>query len=97
MFLFLHVMLSSDINVKNLAFTPYCGVEVYVCVGGGGSRRYNHSNIYHDLAIGYSISCRLVLAGGAVVANAFHSYNARVGTCLHFITMEMSTVVKNIE
>ena len=94
MFLFLHVMLSSDINVKNLAFTPYCGVEV--CVWGG-SRRYNHSNIYHDPAIGYSISCRLVLASGAVVANAFHSYNARVGTCVHFITMEMSTDVKNIE
>ena len=30
-------MLSSpgDINVKNLAFTPYCGVGV---VGGGGGR-----------------------------------------------------------
>ena len=45
-----------------------------VCVGGGGggSRRYNHSNIYHDPTIGYSITC----VGGAVITNAFHSYNA---------------------
>ena len=40
--------------------------------GGGGSRRYNHSNIYHDQ---YHV-CRPVLAGGAVVTNAFHSHNA---------------------
>ena len=34
-------------------------VCVCVCVvGKGGSRRYNHSNIYHDdPAIGYSITC----------------------------------------
>ena len=25
--------------------------------GGGGLRRYNHSNTYHDPAIGYSITC----------------------------------------
>ena len=45
-------MLSSpgDINVKTLAFTPYCGVGVVV---GGGEI---HPNIYHDPAIGYSIS-----------------------------------------
>ena len=31
---------------------------VRVCVCGGGSRRYDHSNIYHDdPAIGYSITC----------------------------------------
>ena len=48
-------MLSSpgDINVKNIAFTPYCGVGV---VGGGGGGREIHPNIYHDPAIGYSIS-----------------------------------------
>ena len=43
----------------------------------GGSRRYNHSNIYHDPAIGYSITCvDRILAGGAVVTNVFHSHNA---------------------
>ena len=78
MFVFLHVILPSYINVKNLAFTPYCGVGVFVGGGGGRglSRRHNHSNIYHDPAIGYSISCRLVLAGGAVVTNAFHLVHA---------------------
>ena len=36
-FMFVFLMLSSDINVKNLAFTLYCRVGVYVCgVGGGG-------------------------------------------------------------
>ena len=51
-------------------------------VGCGGSRRYNHSNIYHDPAIGYSITCvDRVLAGGAVVTNAFHS-KTRVGICV---------------
>ena len=46
-------MLSSpgDINVKKLAFTPYCGVGV-VWWGGGEI----HQNIYHDPAISYSIS-----------------------------------------
>ena len=48
------------LNVKNLAFTPYCGVcvlvVVCVCGGGGGLIRYNHSNIYRDPAIGYSIT-----------------------------------------
>ena len=79
------------LNAKNLAFTPNCGVCV---VGGGGSRRYNHSNIYHDPAIGYSITCQPVLAGGAVVTNAFHSHNA----CWYMRalngTMEMSKDVK---
>ena len=41
-----------DINVKSLAFTPYCAV---VCGGGGQSSGYNHPNIYHDPAISYSI------------------------------------------
>ena len=31
---------------------------------------------------------------GAVVTNAFYSYNARVGICVRYITMEMSTGVK---
>ena len=50
------------LNVKNLAFTAY-SVRVCVCVGGGrgggggGSRQYNHTNINHDPAIGYSIRC----------------------------------------
>ena len=52
-------MLSSpgDINVKNIAFTPYCGVGVVGGGGGGGGGgREIHPNIYHDPAIGYSIS-----------------------------------------
>ena len=32
--------------------------------------------------------------GGAGVTNAFHSYNARVGTSMRLITMEMSTNIK---
>ena len=41
--------------------------------GGGGSRRYKHSNISHDPAN----VCRppAMLAGGAVVTNAFYSHN----------------------
>ena len=31
-FMFVCLMLSSDINVNNMAFTPYCGVVL--CVGG---------------------------------------------------------------
>ena len=31
---------------------------------------------------------------GAVVTNAFYSYNARVGICVRYKTMEMSTGVK---
>ena len=88
-FFFLLAQISSIVflNVKNLVFTPYsvC-VCVCVCVCGGGSRRYNHSNIYHDPAIGFSIVCRPpgVLAGGG----------GRVGICVHYITMEMSSDVK---
>ena len=59
-----------------------------VCVGGG-SRRYNHSNIY----------TRVVLAGGggggSVVTNAFYSHT-RVGICVRYITMEMSTDVEKM-
>ena len=41
----------------SLPRTVVCGGGgVCVCVGGG-SRRYNHSNIYHDPAIGYIITC----------------------------------------
>ena len=38
MFFFFHVMLSSNINVKNLTVAPYCGVGVCVGGGGGGGR-----------------------------------------------------------
>ena len=80
-FLLAQISLIVVLNVKNLAFTLYsvC-VRAYVVVGGGGgSRRYNHSNIYHDPAIGYSITCvdrpRCWRGGGAVVTNAFYSHN----------------------
>ena len=52
-------MLSSpgDINVKKLAFTPYCGVGVVGGGGGGGGGGGEiHPNIYHDPPISYSIS-----------------------------------------
>ena len=72
------------LNVKNLAFTLYCGVYVLVVVvvggggGGGGSRRYNHTNIYHDPAVGYSFTCVDLcwrVRQWAVVRNAFHSHS----------------------
>ena len=61
-FLLAQILSIVVLNVKNLAFTAY-SVCACVCVlvvvvgGGGGARRYNHSNIYHDPAIGYSITC----------------------------------------
>ena len=65
-------------------------------VGGGGlgARRNNHSNIYHDPAIGYSIVCRppAVLAEGGGGGSGFKC--TRVGICVRYITMEMSTDVK---
>ena len=36
-FMFAFLMLSSDINVESLTFTPYC-VGVCVCGGGGGDQ-----------------------------------------------------------
>ena len=64
-------------------------VCVFVCVcmlvvGGGGVKtlQYNHSNIYHDPAIGYSITyvdrprCWRMEGGGTVVTNVFYSNNA---------------------
>ena len=49
-------------------------VCVCACVGEGGTRGYNHSNIYHNPAN----VCRppAVLAGGAVVTKAFYTHNA---------------------
>ena len=46
-----------DRRFKCLKPGPYPVLCVCVWWGGGGSRRYNHSNIYHDPAIGYSITC----------------------------------------
>ena len=43
------------LKIWSLSRTVVC---MRACVCGGGSRRYNHSNIYHDdPAIGYSITC----------------------------------------
>ena len=36
--MFVFLLLSSDIKVKNLAFAPYCWVSVCVCVGEGEGR-----------------------------------------------------------
>ena len=50
---------------------------------GGGSRRYNHSDIYHDPSICYSITCverpRCWPGWGrAVVTDAFYLLSQRV-------------------
>ena len=90
------------LNVKNLAFTPFsvCVLLVVVVGGGGGSRRYNHMNIYHDPAFGYSITCvdrprcwRGGGGGGQWLQMHF-TLTTRVGICVRYITMEMSTDVK---
>ena len=67
-------MLSSpgDINVKNIAFTPYCGVGV---VGGGGGERFIQTSTMTPLSATVSHKCVGVGRGGAVVTNPFHSYN----------------------
>ena len=41
-FMYVFLMLSSVINIKNLTYFKYCRVSVCVCVGGG-SCCYNHS------------------------------------------------------
>ena len=60
--MFVFLLLSSDIKVKTWPLPRTVGL---VCVGGGEgegggggeeSRPYNNPNIYHDPAIGYSIS-----------------------------------------
>ena len=65
-------MLSSDVNVENLAFITYCEL---VCVGWINTLQPFNPNI------GYSILCGPVLAGGAVVTNAFHSFNVYWNMC----------------
>ena len=69
-------MLSSpgDINVKNIAFTPYCGVGV---VGGGGGERDSSKHLpWPRYRLQYLVSASVLAGrGGAVVTNAFHSYN----------------------
>ena len=65
-------MLSSpgDINVKKLAFTPYCGV------GGGGEGEFIQTSTMTPLSATVSHKCVGVgRKGEAVVTNAFHSYN----------------------
>ena len=65
-------------------------------MGGGGSRRYNHSKIYHDPAIGYSVTCvdrpRCWRVGQWLQMHFI--LTARVGVCVRSITMEMCTDVK---
>ena len=67
---------------------------VCVCVVGGGGG-YNHSNIYHDPAIGYSITCvdRPRCWGGGQWLQLHFTLTTRVGLCVSLITMEMSTDV----
>ena len=49
-------MLSSpgDIDVKNIAFTPYCGVGV---VGGGGGERFIQTSTMTPLSATVSRKC----------------------------------------
>ena len=101
-FFFLLAQISSIVvlNVKNLAFTPYSVyvLVVLVEVGGGGSRLYNHSNIYHDIAFGYSITCvdrpRYWRGGGGQWLQMHFILTTRVGICVRYIIMEMSKDVK---
>ena len=54
--MFVFLMLSSDINVKTWPLPRTMGS---MCAGGGGggqSRRYNQQTPIHDPSIGYSIS-----------------------------------------
>ena len=69
-------MLSSpgDINVKKLAFTPYCGVGGGG--GGGGEGEFIQTSTMTPLSATVSPKCVGVgRKGEAVVTNAFHSYN----------------------
>ena len=63
-----------------------------VCVCGGG----NHLNIYHDPAIGYSISQvrRCWRVGVGQWLQTHFTLTTCVGTCMRLITMEMSIDVK---
>ena len=71
-----------------------------VCVGGAGSRHYNHSNIYHDPAIDYSITCVdrprcwWLWGGGGQWFQMHFTLTTLAGLCVRYITMEMSTDVK---
>ena len=89
-FFFLLAQISSIVvsNVKNLAFPrTVCVVGGGGC-GEGGSRRYNHTNIYHDPAIDYSITC-VDRRRGQWLQMHF-TLTGPVGIC-GYITMEMST------
>ena len=52
-------MLSSpgDINVKKLAFTPYCGVGVVGGGGGGGGGRFIQTSTMTPLSATVSHKC----------------------------------------
>ena len=79
-FFFLLAQISSIVflNVKNLALTPYCGVFVLlvvVVVGWGQDVITIQTSTMTRYRLQYHV-CRPVLAGGAVVTNAFHTHNA---------------------
>ena len=91
MFVFL-MLPSGDLHAcfKKWSLRPYCGL------GRGQSRRYNHPNIYHDPAIGYSIQYLVNVADGVGQWLQIHfTHTTRFGTCVRSITMEMSTDVKS--
>ena len=83
-FFFLPVQISSIyfLNVKNLVFTPYCGVCVVVVVvsgGGGGGGGQDVISIQTSTMTRYRLQyhvCRPVWRHGGANTNAFHSHNA---------------------
>ena len=91
-------MLSSDINVKDLALNPYCGVGVCMCLEGeGGQSRVItiQKSTMTPLSVTVFRTCDGVCVwGGSVVTNANFTLTTRVGTCVPLMKMEMSTDVK---
>ena len=66
------------LNVKNLAFTPYC-VFVCVCVWGGGGQdviAIQTSTMTPPSATVLSVPTARDVGGWGMVTNAFYSHNA---------------------
>ena len=93
-------MLSSpgDINVKKLAFTPYCGVGGGGGGGGGRGRgKFIQTSTMTPLSATVSHKCVCVGrwgGGGGQWLQTHFTLTMCVGTCVRLITMEMSIDVK---